>query len=87
MYHIKLSPYGKIFYVEWLLNPLSYRYNVVFDQIFYGNLDVERLKKTMGRYVAHHLLLNSHIEEIEGEPYWVPNVVAPPQINVDLESS
>jgi len=72
-YTIKLSPYAKIFYNEWLLAPESSTYNLSIDQIFYGNLDVNRLKKALKRYVAEHVLLNSHIQEIDEEPYWVKN--------------
>jgi amino acid adenylation domain-containing protein/thioester reductase-like protein len=73
MYKIRLSPYAKIFYTEWLLDPDSSRYNVSYAQILHGKLDANRLKKALIRYVNDHLLLNSHIQEINGEPYWVKN--------------
>ena len=72
-YKIKLSPYTKTFYTEWLINPDSSNYNIVVDQILYGNLDVARLKKALYRYIAEHVLLNSHIQNIDGEPHWIKN--------------
>ena len=75
MYKIKLSPYAKIFYTEWLLNPDSFRYNVPYVQTLYGKLDRHRLKKALIRYINDHLLLNSHIQEIDGEPYWGKNIL------------
>ena len=73
MYKIRLSPYAEIFYNEWLLSPDSSIYNIVMDQTFYGNLSVEKLKSALVRYVAEHVILNSHIQSINGEPYWVKN--------------
>jgi hypothetical protein len=73
MYRIKLSFYAKIFYIEWRLNPNNYRYNMVMDQILYGELDIARLRNALKRYIAEHVILNSHVEEINGEAYWVRN--------------
>lgn len=73
MYKIKLSPYTKLFYIEWLLNPNSSRYNVVYDQILHGKIDPERLRRCLIRYVLDHVLLSSHIIDINGEPYWQQN--------------
>jgi amino acid adenylation domain-containing protein/thioester reductase-like protein len=73
MYKIKLSPYAKIFYVDWLLEPDSGVYNLVIDQTLYGDLDVVRLKSALKRYIAHHVILNSHIKTIDGEFYWTKN--------------
>lgn len=73
-YKIKLTPYAKTFYTEWLLKPDSYQYNMLSaDQILYGQLDVARLRAALKRYVTDHLLLNSHIQATNGEPYWVKN--------------
>ena len=72
-YQIKLSPYAKIFYTEWLLDPRSYRYNVSYAQILHGELNECRLRKALIRYINDHLLLNSHIQDINGEPYWIKN--------------
>ena len=73
MYKIKLTPFANIFYTEWLLEPSGFRYNLVIDQILYGVLDVFRLKNALKRYIADHIILNSHIKEINGIPYWIKN--------------
>lgn len=73
MYKIKLSPYAKIFYTEWLINPESSIYNLVIDQVLHGDLSIAKLKKALKRYVADHVILNSHVKEIHGEAYWVKN--------------
>lgn len=74
MYKIKLSPYAVTFYTEWLLKPSSSRYNLSIDQTLYGDLDAERLRNALKRYVAEHVLLNSHVQDIDREPYWVKNI-------------
>jgi len=73
MYKIKLSPYAKIFYTEWLLDPYGSRYNLSIDQILHGSLDVDRLRDALKRYVSESVLLNSHVQDIDGEPYFVKN--------------
>jgi len=73
MYQIRLSPYAEIFYIEWLLEPDSSRYNIVVDQILHGDLNIERLRDALKRYIAEYVLLNSHIQSINSEPHWVKN--------------
>ncbi len=73
MYKIRLSPYHKIFYNEWKLDPSSSKYNIVFDQTISKNLDIPRLKKALSRFIHDYLIFNSHIVEIDGEAYWVKN--------------
>lgn len=75
MYCVKLSPYAKMFYNEWLLDPDSSRYNIVMDQTLHGRLDVEKLQRALKRYISTHLILNSHIRDIQGEAYWVENKI------------
>ncbi len=70
---IRLSPYHKIFYNEWKLEPLSNKYNIVFDQTIANTLDIPRLQQALERFIADYLILNSHIKSIDGEPYWVAN--------------
>jgi len=72
-YRIPLSPYSKIFYYEWLLAPESISYNIVIDQLLHGELDISRLKKALYNYVNDFVILNSHIQIYDNEPYWVPN--------------
>lgn len=73
MYKIKLSPYSKIFYLEWLLMSDSARYNMVIDQVLQGELDINRLENSIKRYISGYVLVNSHIELVDGKPYWVKN--------------
>jgi len=73
MYKIKLSPYAKIFYTEWMLDSNSARYNVSIDQTLYGKLDIKKLRNALKRYVVDHVVLNSHIQEFDEEPHWVKN--------------
>jgi len=71
---IKLTPFAKIFYVEWVLEPDSYRYNMLSaDQVLHGPLDLPRLRSALIRYVEEHVLLNSHIQVIDDEPCWIKN--------------
>ncbi|MDQ5920713.1 MAG: hypothetical protein QG673_769 [Pseudomonadota bacterium] len=71
VHKIKLSPYHKIFYTEWLINPLRNDYNIVSDQFLYGNLCPEQLRVAINNFVDGYLLFNSKIEIIEEQPYWV----------------
>lgn len=73
-YQIRLTPYAKVFYDEWLLDPHNAQYNILSaDHLLFGTLDLEKLKKALKRYVVDHLLLNSHIKSVNGQPYWVKN--------------
>ncbi|MDQ5921848.1 MAG: Peptide synthetase [Pseudomonadota bacterium] len=73
MYKIKLSPYHKIFYNEWKIDPNSCRYNIIFDQTFSQTLDISRLNNALYRFIYEHLIFNSHVKEIDGELYWIKN--------------
>ena len=73
MYKIELTPYANIFYTEWLIDPTSSRYNLSIDQTLYGNLNANRLRDALQKYVSDHVLLNSHIQDIDEKPYWVKN--------------
>lgn len=72
---IKLSPYAKMFYLEWVLNPNSGRYNITIIDELCGDLDVDRLKQAVQRYIQEHLVLHSHIKNVNGELHWFPNNV------------
>lgn len=73
MYKIKLTPYAKTFYYEWMLNPSSSNYNMVADQVLHGDLDLQRLRLAINKFIAEHLLFNSHIESIDEELFWIKN--------------
>lgn len=77
MYTIKLSPYHTIFYNEWKLDPYGSRYNIVFDQVLSGNLDISRLECALYRFAADCLIINSHVTQIEDELYWTKNTEIP----------
>lgn len=72
---IKLSPYHKIFYNEWKLDPLSCRYNVVFDQTLSSNLDVVQLESALQHFVADYYLFNCHIISRDNELYFAENAL------------
>lgn len=67
-----LSPYHKIFYNEWKLNPNSSNYNIVFDQTI-KNLNFERLRRALLRLIEDYFILNSHVLEEEQQAFWVKN--------------
>lgn len=71
--HVKLSPYHKIFYNEWKLDPNNIKYNIVFDQIQSKNLDIEKLRSALIRFIRDHFVLNSHVFELDNEAYWINN--------------
>lgn len=77
MYKIPLSPYHKIFYNEWKLHPESSKYNIVFDQTLSSHLDISRLKSALKRFISDHLILNSHVSNINEKLYWVANSQIP----------
>lgn len=71
---ISLSPYSKVFFNEWKLNPERSDYNIVFDQNLQGKLDISKLTGALVRFVLEHLLCNSHIKEGKDEiAFWVKN--------------
>ena len=68
---MQLSPYHKIFYYEWKLDPNSSKYNIVFDQTLSSNLEIKRLKNAIHRFISNYFILNSHVEQIDDKPSWV----------------
>ena len=70
------SPYTKLFWDEYQLNPLRNDYNIIFDQHIVGYLNIEKLKSALFSLIENHILLNSHLIEVVDELYW--------QINADI---
>lgn len=70
---MQLSPYHKIFYYEWMLDPLSSKYNIVFDQNLSASLDGKRLQNALHRLISDYLILNSHVVHIDDKLSWVVN--------------
>ncbi|WP_162033759.1 non-ribosomal peptide synthetase, partial [Chryseobacterium potabilaquae] len=67
---IKLTPYQKSFYNEWMLNPSRSDYNMVMDQSMSGVLDIERLNFSLVRFLNNYLLMNSNVLNISDELFW-----------------
>ena len=55
------SPYTKLFWDEYQLNPLRNDYNIIFDQHIVGYLNIEKLKSALFSLIENHILLNSHL--------------------------
>lgn len=70
---VPVSPYTKTFYIEWELNKKRKDYNVSLDQSLFGKLNKAKLNLAIQRLVSDVLVLHSHIENIDGECYWVKN--------------
>lgn len=77
---VPISPYTKTFYIEWELNKTRKDYNVSLDQSLFGDLNIAKLNLAIQRLVNDVLVLHSHIETIDGECYWVRNVVEHAQL-------
>lgn len=67
------SPYSLLFWNEYLLNPHRTDYNIIFDQIVIGDLDIERLKNTLIKLIKQYIILNSHLSYIDNKVCWVIN--------------
>ncbi|MDO8954749.1 MAG: amino acid adenylation domain-containing protein [Gammaproteobacteria bacterium] len=67
----KLSPYSKIFYNEWRINPDRSDYNIVVDQELYGEIDISRLDNAIKRFSQDYLLFHSIIKEENEQLYWI----------------
>ena len=68
-----LSPYSKIFYNEWRLDPNRSDYNIVFDQNLEGEINIQTLNKAIKRFVNDYIIFNSHVEDKNGKIYWIKN--------------
>ena len=73
MYKLILSPYSRIFYNEWKLDPNRSDYNIVFDQEFEGQIDIVKLNYAIKQLITDYVICNSHITEDNEELYWVKN--------------
>lgn len=70
---IEASPYTKLFWIEYQIDPSRHDYNIVFDQTISGPLDVKQLEKSLQCFVGDHLLVNSHLIENERGLFWEQN--------------
>ncbi|BBH53956.1 non-ribosomal peptide synthetase [Fluviispira sanaruensis] len=70
---VRITPFQKTFYFEWKLDPSRTDYHMVLDQVLEGNLDIYKLRKSIKKFISEYYIINSHIEENNGEFYWVKN--------------
>ncbi|MDB5012395.1 MAG: hypothetical protein JWQ25_597, partial [Daejeonella sp.] len=68
---LELTPYQEIFYNEWLLQPLRFDYVMVMDQVVGGNLDIERVEKSIKRLLNSYRLMTSNIKRSGDKIGWV----------------
>ena len=66
----KLTSFQKIFYYEWILNPLRTDYNLVADWTLEGYLDIKRLNQSLIRFVNEHLLMHCNVLSKDNELFW-----------------
>jgi len=67
------TPYTRLFWTEWQLEPLSIKYNMVMDQSLSGSLDIHRLEEAIKSVIAKYPLLHSHLVEEDGQLLWCEN--------------
>ncbi|MBQ0399940.1 hypothetical protein J7S99_20430, partial [Providencia rettgeri] len=67
------SPYTKLFWNEYLLNPESYEYNLVLDQDLFGNIDPNKLVKTIRILSKRYPLFTMNLNYNDGQLIWSPS--------------
>ncbi|WP_083704450.1 non-ribosomal peptide synthetase [Serratia oryzae] len=73
MHTLSATPYTRIFFTEWQLEPLSSKYNMIMDQTITGSLDIHKLERAV-KYVIHkYPVLHSHLVEEDGQLLWRRN--------------
>ncbi|MBI6549655.1 non-ribosomal peptide synthetase [Xenorhabdus lircayensis] len=72
MDNILASPFTRLFWNEWTLDPDSFKYNMVVDQTIYGNLDKNKLSWSVQELMNQYPLLRARLDEENGELYWKP---------------
>ena len=73
MKKVLASPYIFTFYNEWKLKPCRNDYNIVFDQTFNEEIDIDRLKNAINRFINSFFIFNSHLEYNGDNLYWIKN--------------
>lgn len=72
--HMALAtPYTRLFWTEWQIEPLSTKYNMVMDQTLSGSLDIDRFEMAIKRVIAKYPALHSHLVEEDNELLWCKN--------------
>ncbi|MDX7989882.1 non-ribosomal peptide synthetase [Xenorhabdus littoralis] len=72
MDNILASPFTRLFWNEWTLDPDSFKYNMVIDQTIYGDLDKSQLSWSLQELMNQYPLLKSRLDEENGQIYWKP---------------
>ncbi|KEY56968.1 gramicidin S synthase 2 [Serratia sp. DD3] len=67
------SPYTRIFWTEWQLDPLSNKYNMIMDQTITGSLDINKLERAVKYLINKYPVLDSHLVEEDGQLLWRKN--------------
>jgi len=67
------SPYTKLFWNEYLLNPESCEYNLVLDQDLFGNIDVNKIGKTISILSKRYPLFTMNLNYNDGQLFWRPS--------------
>ncbi|GAB1440190.1 hypothetical protein MASR2M36_29720 [Providencia sp.] len=65
------SPYTKLFWNEYLINPNSYEYNLVLDQDIFGYVDIDRLKEAVILLSKQYPLISMNLVEDNGQLFWL----------------
>jgi len=89
MKNIIASPYTRIFWNEFLIDPDAEDYNMVTDQCVMGELSVPRLKKALSLFSENYVLMHHCLEEIDGTLFWKKSPLPQLQIlpeNADLQA-
>ena len=64
------SPYTRLFWNEYLLNPESYEYNMVLDQDLFGDVDINKLEKTINILSNKYPLFTMNLAYDNGKLFW-----------------
>lgn len=68
---IAISPYTKMFWNEYILNPQSFEYNMVSTQTIDGDFDINRLRHAIQGVVRDYILFHHVLSEKDGQLHWV----------------
>ncbi|MGJ0578896.1 amino acid adenylation domain-containing protein [Xenorhabdus bovienii] len=72
MDNILASPFTRLFWNEWILEPDSVKYNMVMDQTIQGDLDERKLRSAIQGLMNQYPLFQYQLDEENGELYWKP---------------
>jgi len=67
------SPYTKLFWNEYLLNPEGCEYNLVLDQDLFGNIDINKIGKTISILSKSYPLFTMNLNYNDGQLFWRPS--------------